>query len=153
VEHTFMAFQGVTLGCAKCHDHMYDPILQKEYYQVRAIFEPHNIRTDRIEKQPDTKLDGLVRAFDAELKAATYLFLRGADRPPDKSKILDPGVPDALSGNFPDIEAISLPRLAYLPDKRSFVIEETIKAGDDAIAKAIEALRKHAFPAAAACLI
>jgi hypothetical protein len=45
VKHTSQAFLGVTLGCAKCHDHMTDPILQTDYYQVRAIFEPHQVRT------------------------------------------------------------------------------------------------------------
>ena len=31
---------GLTLNCAQCHNHRYDPIPQTEYYQVRAIFEP-----------------------------------------------------------------------------------------------------------------
>ena len=73
VEHTFLAFQGVTIGCAKCHDHMFDPLLQTEYYQIRAIFEPHNVRTDRIPGEPDTKKDGLPRAYDKDLTAVTPL--------------------------------------------------------------------------------
>lgn len=31
---------GLTLSCAQCHNHRYDPIPQSEYFQVRAIFEP-----------------------------------------------------------------------------------------------------------------
>lgn len=31
---------GLTVGCAQCHNHRYDPISQKDYYRIRAIFEP-----------------------------------------------------------------------------------------------------------------
>jgi hypothetical protein len=31
---------GLTVGCAQCHNHRYDPIPQADYYRVRAIFEP-----------------------------------------------------------------------------------------------------------------
>jgi hypothetical protein len=31
---------GMTVGCAQCHDHKHDPIPQRDYYQLRAIFEP-----------------------------------------------------------------------------------------------------------------
>ncbi|MCI0380974.1 MAG: DUF1549 domain-containing protein, partial [Gemmataceae bacterium] len=135
VEHTFMAFQGVTIGCAKCHDHMYDPILQSEYYQARAIFEPHDVRTDRLPGKPDTKIDGLPRAFDKDLAAPTLFFIRGDDRTPDKTKKIVAGVPDALGGNFPKIDAVSLPKFAATPDLRPFVIEETIQASVAEVAK------------------
>jgi len=31
-------FMGMTYGCAKCHDHKFDPILQKDYYKLQAFF-------------------------------------------------------------------------------------------------------------------
>jgi mono/diheme cytochrome c family protein len=38
VETTSTVFMGLTLGCARCHDHKYDPLTQKEFYQVFAYF-------------------------------------------------------------------------------------------------------------------
>ena len=31
---------GLSVGCAQCHDHRYDPISQADYYRLRAVFEP-----------------------------------------------------------------------------------------------------------------
>ncbi len=38
VETTSTVFMGVTLGCARCHNHKYDPFTQKEFYQIFAYF-------------------------------------------------------------------------------------------------------------------
>ena len=131
LNHTSRAFLGVTMHCAKCHNHMYDPFTQSEYYQMRAIFEPYNVRTDRIPGQPDTAKDGLVHVYDADPKVATYLFVRGDERNPDKSAQIAPGIPSALGGTF-RIAPVALPRTDYQPDKRDFVIQETVAAADAA---------------------
>jgi hypothetical protein len=135
VDHTAQAFLGVTLGCARCHDHMYDPILQKEYYQVRAIFEPHQVRTDRLPGKPDLKMDGLVRAYDADPQVKTFLFLRGDERTPAKTPLM-PGVPEALGGKFDAVQPVNLPPAASCPDKRDFVVRETVAATEAAVRKA-----------------
>jgi cytochrome c553 len=107
VDHTFLAFQGLTIGCARCHDHLYDPIKQTEYYRVRAVFEPHKIRLDPVGGEKDTKKDGLARAFDADPKAVTYLYRRGDERNPDTSQPVVPGVPGFLKVPFPEVKAIT----------------------------------------------
>jgi hypothetical protein len=38
VSTTSSVFMGLTVGCARCHDHKYDAIPQKDYYRLQAIF-------------------------------------------------------------------------------------------------------------------
>ena len=39
-------FLGLSIGCARCHDHKFDPILQKDYYRLQAFFTPLLPRDD-----------------------------------------------------------------------------------------------------------
>ena len=58
---------GMTVGCAQCHDHRYDPIPQSDYYRMRAIFEPaydpKNWRT------PNSRRISLYTAADRKVAA------------------------------------------------------------------------------------
>jgi hypothetical protein len=38
IDATFQAFQALTVACARCHDHKFDPVPQKDYYALAGIF-------------------------------------------------------------------------------------------------------------------
>ena len=120
VKHTSLAFLGLTVGCAKCHDHKTDPLPQTDYYALRAIFEPHQVRLDHVPGQVDTTVDGLARAFDADATVPTFFFPRGDERNPDKNHPIAPGVPACLGGTL-NIAPVDLPPAAVKPQRREFV--------------------------------
>jgi hypothetical protein len=142
IEHTSKAFLGITLNCARCHDHKYDPIAQRDYYRFRAFFEPHDIRTDRVPGQPDAAKDGLPHVYDAKSDAPTYVFERGNEKEPDKSKSLAPGLPAVLARGDLTIHPVALPAEVIYPGLRQFVQDETVSRARSEFEKARAALEK-----------
>ena len=61
IDTTATTFMGLTMRCAQCHDHKYDPITQKDYYRFFALF--HNV--------PEAGLDGTKGNAVPFLKAPT----------------------------------------------------------------------------------
>ena len=45
-ETTGLVFLGLTIGCARCHDHKFDPIRQADFYRLQAFFTPARFRDD-----------------------------------------------------------------------------------------------------------
>ncbi len=43
---TGLVFLGLTIGCARCHDHKFEPISQADYYRLQAFFTPARFRDD-----------------------------------------------------------------------------------------------------------
>jgi hypothetical protein len=130
IEHTGKGVLGLTLNCAKCHDHKYDPVTQANYYQFRAIFEPYQLRTDLLPGELDVTKDGIPRAFDCNLGAKTFLHVRGDERNPDKNRDIAPGLPQFLATDGLKFEPVKLPALAHRPGARPEIVAAYRKSAE-----------------------
>lgn len=93
---------GLTVGCAQCHDHRYDPIPQSDYYRLRAIFEP--ALDWKRWKTPTARLISLYR--DADRKRAAEIEAEAKQILADRTKRQDEL-----------IEAVFQRELAKLPEE------------------------------------
>ncbi|HET6882896.1 MAG TPA: DUF1549 domain-containing protein [Pirellulales bacterium] len=133
IEHTSKAFLGLTINCAKCHDHKYDPISQLDYYRLRAVFEPHQVRLDELPGEVNLERDGLPRVFDAHLDARTWLHKRGNEKDPDPERVIEPGVPAVLANGDFALTPKELPPEAFNPAAQTFVLEDQLRAAEQEI--------------------
>lgn len=60
------ASMGITINCARCHDHKLDPIAQREYYALKAVFAGVN-RGERVMDTERTLLEQKLATVEAEL--------------------------------------------------------------------------------------
>jgi len=152
VEHVSKGFLGLTMNCARCHDHKYDPLEQADFYRMRAFFEPYHVRLDVRPGESDLARDGIPRVFDSSIDTPTYRYLRGDEKNPDKSKVIAPGVPAVLAFAELDIKPVSLPDEAWQPERRPWVLDAYAAAGRQRLEVAASELQKAELKLAAARL-
>jgi hypothetical protein len=71
VETVSTAFMGLTVGCAKCHDHKFDPISRNDYYAMKALFDPLVVKRVRLASAEDTmKYDAAYTEYEKKKAAA-----------------------------------------------------------------------------------
>ena len=72
VETTSAVFLGLTFGCARCHDHKYDPISQKEFYEFYSLFNnvPETAHVGNADKLADRPFLNAPTTLQRELMAA-----------------------------------------------------------------------------------
>jgi len=71
VNTTATVFLGLTVACARCHDHKYDPISQREYYQMFALF---NNAEEPVLQVPTDHQAKELPALEIEIAAAVKLL-------------------------------------------------------------------------------
>ena len=140
VEHTSKAFLGLTMNCAKCHDHKYDPLSHTDYYAMRAIFEPYHARLDELPGETDLEKDGLPRAYDLHLDRPTYLHLKGDEKTPDTNQVIRAAIPAVLAFKQLDIKPVKLPPPAHNPALQPWVLTNHLRAAEEQITIARQAV-------------
>ena len=100
VSATGSAFLALTIGCARCHDHKYDPIAQRDYYRLVGFFLPGSARDRQIAiGRSGSKVKGL--AWNGGNKRKNPLLERGDTE--KKSGDVGLGVLAALSPDDGDL--------------------------------------------------
>jgi hypothetical protein len=69
---TALVFMGMTVGCARCHDHKFEPIAQRDYFRLQAFFASSKFRTDLSVASPSQKA-AHAQATAAYTKATAHL--------------------------------------------------------------------------------
>lgn len=71
---TCRTFMGVTVGCARCHDHKYDPIPSKDYYSLYGVFASSTEPKDNLPLIGEVQRAPEYEKFEADLKQREEAF-------------------------------------------------------------------------------
>lgn len=106
VSTTGQAFLGLTIGCARCHDHKFEPLTTRDYYSLVSIFQP-------LERPRKGRTELTVPIFETEVYAwreastktpESFVLVRGsATRPGER---VGPAVPAILAGEQPGFPVV-----------------------------------------------
>ncbi len=104
-------FMGLSMGCARCHDHKFDPILQKDYYRLRAFFAPVRWRDDM--KLATDEEKAAFATANAKWEEATKDIRAQMD------EITEPMIQRAMNNAFERFQADIRAMVAKKPEERS----------------------------------
>ncbi len=117
---TASVFMGLTVACARCHDHKYDPISQRDYYRLQAVFGASAPRDDYSLASPFAQ--AVYDSAEAEVRARADVLKAALDEVerPYKDKL--------LSATMAKLDPELREALATEPVKRSAFQEDLIRA-------------------------
>jgi mono/diheme cytochrome c family protein len=160
VNTTGATFLGLTIGCAQCHMHKYDPITQREYYRIFAVFntcdEPSIPLPSTIQQSEQTRIKTELASINARLKAHTKARSTGQPawekdygaQPKAKWNLLSPTEFVSKAGatiNKLDEHSLIVGGNGNIPSKDTYTIKLDIPAGKTTAIR-LEALTNKGLP-------
>jgi mono/diheme cytochrome c family protein len=144
-------FLGLSIGCARCHDHKFDPILQKDYYRLQAFFAPLMPRDDLTLASPRQWADYQARHAVWEKAASDILRQIDAIERPYRDKATATAVakfPDEIKAILSrsnrdrsllerQLGALAYRQIAYEHDQVSTLLKGPAKARWDELRQAL----------------
>ncbi len=132
---TGQTFLGLTMGCAQCHDHKFDEILQTDYFRLQAFFTPMLPRDDVVVASAEEQREFADRqaaweAATGEIRAAIDAILQ---------PLLAQGLKDAIQKYEADIQAILLMPPAERDEQQK---QWAVQAEKLLVGKSDEAIKK-----------
>ena len=125
------AFLGLTIGCARCHDHKFEPLSSRDYYGLVAVFNPlERPRNGRTEETVSIDGTEIYAWREASIQAPlTHILKRGS--PANLGELVGPAVPAILVHKQPPFPesgpttTLKAPRTCQVDDQSRQSIDGT----------------------------
>lgn len=121
IETTGRVFMGMTFGCARCHDHKFDPVDTVDYYGLAGVFKSTKTMDTYIKVAkwhenvlPGAEATAVQTRYDEELtqkKQAIETFVAAADKAAKESLATDAAPPEKLDTLYPETTKTELAKL------------------------------------------
>jgi hypothetical protein len=85
INATGTTFLGLTIGCARCHNHKFDPITQRDYYSIQAVFAGVNHADRQLPVSPERAAQ--LKLVETRIARLRELLAQFIPKPKDTSKL------------------------------------------------------------------